>query len=104
MLKKKKKNGWYLSVESLGSCLFLLQATSEQKIRSWSETITTENEEIAESDQKRTKSFRFPCRFTDVSQVYVAEMEKRIGFCLQHHKTFFETQGLHHPDTVTQHT
>lgn len=84
-----KKNSRYLSVESLGSCLFLLQATSEWKIWSWSETITTENEEIVESDQKRTKSFHFPCRFTDVSQVYVAEMEKRIGFCLQHHKTFF---------------
>lgn len=46
-------------------------------------------EKPAEEKAQGQRASTLACRFTDLSRLYVVEMEKRIGLCLQHHKPFF---------------
>lgn len=46
-------------------------------------------ERPAEDKEQGQRASTRQCRFTELSRLYVVEMEKRIGLCLQHHKPFF---------------
>jgi len=46
-------------------------------------------EKPADEKEQGQRASTLLCKFTDLSRLYVVEMEKRIGLCLQHHKPFF---------------